>query len=173
MKLNTIVAGMFASAAFALAAGPAQASTYQFTVTGDYSASWQLESTVVADVGFAGTYLTLWDIDGSYPGAVLPLADISFFNADFDGGLQLDDFYGGTVLLATDGPQLYTGDEEGPVTFSLGTFALTQFNGDGVYTLTVTDVSAVPEPASIAMLLGGLGLMGASLRRRSAQAVER
>jgi hypothetical protein len=174
MKLNKIVAGLVTSAALALAAGSAQAATYQFTVTGDYSASWQLDSTLVADDALSGLYFTVWDVAGDYPGAVLPLADVSFFNVDAGGGLELDDFYGGITLLSTDGPQLYTGDEGQAVTFSLGTFALSQYQGTGAYTLTVQDVSAVPEPASIAMLLGGLGMVGTiSRRRRSGNTVGR
>jgi hypothetical protein len=37
---------------------------------------------------------------------------------------------------------------------SLGTFALSEYRRSGSYTLTVT---AVPEPATYGMLLGGLG----------------
>jgi hypothetical protein len=77
--------------------------------------------------------------------------------------------------LSTEGFQLYTGSEDNP-TFRLGTFALTEYLGAGRYSLTVTDLDAlpeppvdVPEPASAALLLGGLGVLLASRKRRQAR----
>lgn len=74
--------------------------------------------------------------------------------------------------MSTEGFQLYTGPEDSP-TFRPGTFALTEFDGTGRYALTVTDLDAlpeppvdVPEPASTALLLGGLGVLLASCKRR-------
>jgi hypothetical protein len=39
------------------------------------------------------------------------------------------------------------------------------------FTLTISDVAAVPEPASWAMMIGGFGLLGAAARRRPRTAV--
>lgn len=167
MKFNKTLTTLIASAALSLLAGAAHATTYQFSVSGDYSASWKLDSSVVADVGTSGIGFYLYDVLGSYAGAVSSVADLGFFNASVGGGLEIDDFAGGTTLLTTDGPQLYTGDESGPISFMTGSFALTEYGGSGKYTLTVSEVSAVPEPASFALLLGGLGIVGAvSARRR-------
>ena len=159
-----------AIAVMLFSAGVANAGLYQFNLTGDYTASWQLESTVVSDIDATGEGFVLWDVEGNFPGSLFGVvADLTFYNAAIGGGMEILDFYGDTLLLSTDGPQLYTGGETNPV-FRLGTFGLTEFMGTGSYTLTITDLDAgpspVPEPASTAMLLGGLGLMYASRKRR-------
>jgi len=174
LKSAVIVAALFS-------AGVANAALYQFNLTGDYTASWQLNSTVTPDDGASGVAFVLYDIDGNFPGSLVDLADLYFWNADQGGGLEIYDYYNDFDLLLTDGPQLYTGDEEGTPTFLLGSFALTDFDGTGTYTLTVTNLDAgpgpgpdpqpgeVPEPASAAMLLGGLGLMYSMKKRRAAK----
>ena len=69
-------------------------------------------------------------------------------------------------LLVAVGPQRYTGAESAP-TFQLGNFALTESrDGVGRYTLTISAVSAAPEPATFALLLGGLVVGGAAVARR-------
>lgn len=68
-------------------------------------------------------------------------------------------FSGSNTFLAT---------TTGPFTFNFTSngFPAKDFVVDRVY-LTATDtISAVPEPASWAMMLGGFGIMGAALRRR-------
>lgn len=165
MALKKLLIQIAATMALTAAAASAQADTYQFTLSGDYSASWQLTSSPLPDIAGDGQSFTLWDVAGSFPGATQALADLTFYHADLGGGFEIDDFYGDATLLITDGAQLYTGTEDSP-TFTLGTFHLTEYQGTGNYTLTVTNVSAVPEPASVALLLGGLGLMGTAAARR-------
>lgn len=160
-----------ALAAVLLSAGVANAALYQFTLTGGYTASWQLNDAADPDVVGDGQGFTLWDIDGNFPGSVLDVADLTFYNAAIGGGLEIYDFFGDTVLLSTDGPQLYTGTETNPF-FILGTFFLTEFQGTDTYTLVVSlvgapPVSDVPEPATGALLLGGFGIMYALRKRRT------
>lgn len=166
-----------ALAAALLSAGVANAALLQFNLTGDYTASWQLNSTGVPDDGLDGYGFVIYEVAGTFPGTVSNFADLYFYNADQDGGLEIVDYDTDMSLLLTSGQQLYTGAEEGAITFRLGTFSLSDFNGPGSYTLSVTDLDAgpgtgpgeVPEPASIAMVLGGLGLMGALRKRRRAK----
>ncbi|WP_157084544.1 PEPxxWA-CTERM sorting domain-containing protein [Sphingomonas pituitosa] len=141
---------------------PASADPFQFVITGNYSASFVLDSNPSPDAAFTGSYFTLWDVSG-FPDAVAGVADVSFFNAFNGGGLAIEDFYGFNLLLLTDGPQLYSGTEANPF-FKTGTFALSEYQGTGSYSLTI---SAVPEPVSWGLMITGFGLAGAALRRRS------
>jgi hypothetical protein len=169
--LKKVLTPLAAGAVFALAAGAAQADTYDFVITGDYSAHFQLNSSPTPDKVYDGQAFILYDQTGTYSGASTDLADLWFFSDTIGGGLEIHDFYaadGETVLFSTNGAQLYSGTEDAP-TLLTGTFALTEYQGTGTYTLTVTNVSAVPEPESYAMLLGGLGVIGfvASRRRKA------
>lgn len=165
MNLKKFLSRVAMAAALTAAAGASQAAIYQYTVTGAYTASWLFDTEVLPDVFSANEGFIRWDVEGTFPGSLFDLADITFFHASIGGGMQIEDFYGETALLVTDGPQLYTGAESSPV-LKLGTFQLTEYLGSNTYTLTVTDVTPVPEPASIALMLGGLGLVGAAVARR-------
>lgn len=161
-----------ALAALLFSSGVANAALYQYQLTGDYTASWQLDTVAGPDFGVEGLGLVWFDVAGSFPGSALGVADVTFYHADIGGGVELFDFYGDQFLVVTDSQQLYTGPEGNPI-LSLGTFAMTQFGGSGNYVLTVTDLDAipdpvdVPEPASAAMLAGGLGVLYAVRRRRT------
>jgi len=150
----------------------AHAGLYQFNLTGDYTASWQLDSTPESDFDSEGEVFILFDVEGDFPGSLFNVADLTFFHDALDGGLEIYDFYNDVLLLSAVGPQLYTGSEFMP-TFLLGSFDLTEYEGSGSYTLTITDLDApptdVPEPASGAMLLGGLGMLYAARQRRRHQ----
>jgi len=74
---------------------------------------------------------------------------------------------GQSGVTATSGPQLYTGSEDAP-TLLTGTLMLTDYYDGAPLMLTVT---AVPEPMTWALMLGGFALTGAALRRRRVHAV--
>lgn len=168
MKLNTTLAKLAALSTLALAAGAANAELYNFTITGDYTASWQMDSMPTPEVSAPGEGFIVIDVPGSFAGAVSPIVDLIFYSAAAGGGMGIEDYWEGLALLTADGPQLFSGTETNPV-FNVGSYALTEYMGSGNYTLTISPVSAVPEPAALAMMLAGLGLVGAAARRKSAK----
>lgn len=149
---TVLVAAIFCS-------GAAGAAPVQFTLTGDYTAHWQMDVPP-----FGGTPSGWGFVVYEVPVAGTPrgVAEVFFYPEDGLGGLQIYDYYSGGRLLAAIGPQLYTGTETSPI-FKTGSFDLTQFEGAGHYNLTIT---SVPEPGTYAMLLAGLGLVAAIARRR-------
>jgi len=83
----------------------------------------------------------------------------TFYDSANQGGFDDDE---GSYL----GDALFTGDTAHP-TFKLGTFALDNFGSGASLTISsVGAVSPVPEPATWAMMLIGVGAVGASARRR-------
>lgn len=158
-----------AIAALLFSVGVANAAVYQYQLTGGYTASWQLDTTATPDDNTANRYIGFYDVKGDFPGSLFQYADVTFFSGVQGGGLGIYDFYGDADLLMTVGPQMYSGSENNP-TLLLGTFNLADLSGSGTYVLTVTDLDAtppgtVPEPATAAILIAGLGLLAASRKR--------
>lgn len=148
-----------------LSTGVANAALYEFKLSGDYTATWQMDTELEPDSTDNDAGLTFNEVVGNFPG--YDALDITFFNSAISGGLQLYDFYTDRYVLTTNGPQLYTG-KESRHEFTLGTFSLTEFAGAGNYVLTISDLDApvdVPEPASAALLAAGLGLLAARRRK--------
>jgi len=166
---NYLLTVALALSSAAALAGP----VYKFELTGAYAATWQLTTPVVPDDSFAGQQFTIWNVVGTFENASTSMVDLTFFSSADGGGLNIYDFAAHTNLLSTDGPQLYTGAEGAPAILS-GTFNLTQFQGVGQYTLTVTEVTAIPEPATMLLTCCGLLIVTTVARRkRPAGAAER
>jgi hypothetical protein len=148
--------------------GPAAASTYVFDITGDFTAHFTLDSNPAVN-SFPGVDNTFWitNVAGISK-------DVYFYTASIGGGLGFKNTNNSTFTFVTDGPQLFTGLNTAP-TFSLGTFALTQFGGPARYSLTISDpnavTGAVPEPATWAMMLLGFGGIGFAMRRTAKRTV--
>ena len=167
MKTRTFVA----TAAAMLISFQAHAATlFNFSATAPsdsvFNFSFSIKDLVDLASDETGFRIAVGDITASDGAdvAVIPNGFASFATASFNGGLLLDDGQFAYADLA--GPQLFSGSTEMPI-FLLGNFALFNSIGDRVGTLAISsDVAAVPEPASWAMMLVGFGAVGYSLRRR-------
>lgn len=102
-------------------------------------ASVPVTYTFDSDVSVLSSGANLWGYSG------YSVAGNAFTGSEFNGVLQLQGSFT-TMNIAVGQPEFWHG-------FNVGS----------------ASVSAVPEPASYAMLLAGLGLMGAMARRRKAQ----
>lgn len=171
--MNWNIKQIFSSAAVAaslLFVGAADATTLSFVVTGDYSASWTMDSQPTPISAYDGNSFVLL-MDGNYAYSPSYHAFITFRNDIWGGGLSIegDSGYGFPLLLLntySPSPQLYSGTEGAPV-FATGAYALTGYSKPNVYwgNFTLT-ISAVPEVETYAMLIAGLSVVGVAARRR-------
>lgn len=152
---------IFGSAIALALASPAQAATYLFTITGDYAASFALDSSPTPDFVDPGNVFAVAKVPG-FADSSNGFADITFFSGAFAGLLISDNGDSFTWLLDAVGDQLYTGTEAAP-TFKTGIFALSGLGTPGAFTLRI---SAVPEPETWGLMIVGLGFAGAAVRRR-------
>ena len=124
----------------------------------------------------ADTFVDQYSFDVS--GAASVVADLYSYSGNAKNGLDITgfDLYNAAGTVVTHGTQLGTGaaDQWHLVTSSLsGDGYYLQVEGNvlsraaGTYGASLA-VSAVPEPATYGMLLGGLALVGVMARRRKA-----
>jgi hypothetical protein len=170
MNTNKILTSLAASAVLALAAGSAHADTYLFDLTGQgLDATWELDSTTAVSEGVTGSYQV--DVPVSYSGGAPTPTLIDFLDSSYGSG----PFVGPGIFLQgvlfANSSLLFTDNGDGTITFNApATYSLTQAFTGAAYSLAVSDVTAVPEPTNIALLLGGLGLFGTmAARRRNAK----
>lgn len=136
--------------------GDGTALSFSFTI-----AAGQIGTLTVVDAGFSGDRFTVTD-NGSLLGVTSVAVSGDSAGAstvDFDAALSNNDFSRAVFTLGA-GSHSITGvlstslvGDYGPINATLGGVKLS--------------VSPVPEPASLAMLMAGLGLLTAVLRRRS------
>ena len=167
MKTKSLVAAVAAM----LLSVPAHAATlFNFSATAAsdsvFNFSFSIDDIADLSANEIGLRVGVGDIavDNGLDFGAISNGFATFVTAASGGGLQLDD---ATYLYADfSGPQLFSGSVDMP-TFLLGNFTLFGSDGNSVGTIAVTsDVAAVPEPASWAMMLVGFGAVGYSLRRR-------
>ena len=157
MKLKFIAAGIMAAASFSAFAGDqvlditADGNVHTFNaVVGDGILSGGLDEIILNGLG-AGSYNIGLSITGQ---------KLTFNALTSNLNNQLGEAFsaGGLKFFGVE----YSG--VGPFKLQLFGNALAGANYTGTYT-----VSAVPEPATYGMLLGGLGLLGFMARRRAAK----
>ena len=101
---------------------------------------------------------------------------VDFFEADVGGGFDLipwadgapdwNNMYSGGATVITDAYVMYSGTNDAPH-LTPGVFDMPGYQMPGNFRVTISDAQdGVPEPATWAMMLGGFGLIGGTLRRR-------
>ncbi len=155
MLKSLLLAGVAAAFFSVAGAAPAQATVLNFdlAVSNGDDSTWTLPSAPVPI--FYDTTITR--IDTSFTGTYSGLPFVTFAAG---GGV--------TASFGTDefnGSQIFGGTTAAP-TFAPGVFDLTGSFGDVVDDTAVLTVTAVPEAATWAMMLVGLGVIGAVARRR-------
>lgn len=146
---------------------PASAALLLFDFSGPSgTATFQLNSNPTPD--FASTLLGsdqfgFNNVAGTFGGTPGTASTISFGRGSLFSGFSITAPNLGFTQFSA--PTLFTGPLSAPV-FSMGSFTLINpFFGNG--RLNISQVqSAVPEPATWAMMLVGFGLTGAAMRHR-------
>ncbi|WP_313536505.1 PEPxxWA-CTERM sorting domain-containing protein [Sphingomonas sp.] len=124
-------------------------------ITGSQTIKFILDSSPAPTAVDTSNYFRVDGTTGTINGAAATF-NLGFGSPTYFFNFGLFDNSIGSSIFST-GPTLYTGSESAP-TFKLGTFALAP-----AYSVTI---SAVPEPASWALLLAGFGGLGMAIRRR-------
>jgi len=145
---------------------PAAAAKYLFQLSGPVSGEFTLDSDTIpfADDAQSLAYIqvatTIAGVDGDG-------VDVDLFSGSTGGGLRLTANSSGDILLTASGAQLYSRSSTGALSFSTGTFSLTDAGGGSA----MLAVAAVPEPATWALMIAGFGLAGGALRSQRRRAL--
>jgi len=152
------------------AAWSAKADTLEFTLSGGGDTfTFSLPSNPSPDSSISGTSFTLMNILITQDSTIDFTSDITFSNGSHGGGLEFplpSSPFPPPIDLNLIGPQLYTGSEISPIFSPTVTpFTLSAPKGSDIFTLNITDASAIPEPSTITMLATGLLTLAGTARR--------
>jgi PEP-CTERM motif len=153
MKTRLVMAATTIAALTCAATAQAETLLFSYSEPGlNFSFEQSSNPTPIAyqDDNYTQTPVTDWT------GSVGPYTSIVWYSTDQSGMFDTPDSVYDIV-----GAQVYSGSESNP-TFTPGVYTASDMNRDYLGgTLTIT---AVPEPASWALMLIGLGALGAALR---------
>ncbi len=156
MFQSFLLAGVAAIVCSVAGAAPAEATVLDFdlAVSNGADSTWTLPSSPVPQYYFSdGTEIAV-SLTGAYSSADL----IEFRTSSNKGGLIVGN-------LGFGGAQIFGGTTDAPI-FAPGIFDLTGTSRPSSNETAVLTITAVPEAATWAMMLVGLGLVGAVARRR-------
>ena len=160
--LKKLISVAGAIIALGLFAEPAAASTLQLTYNGGDGAEFtgEINSNPIPLSYYTGaaTEIALSDYSGN-----VGSNDLDFFNSSSNGGFAVDN--GGVFDTGGIGDQIYSGSEATP-SFMANVYEIipiAEFPNTGG-TLTITAVSSAPEPASWALMIAGVGMVGLAFR---------
>lgn len=159
--MTTMLKAMLLAAPLALVSTSADATVYRFDLSGVYAATFSIDSDLLAPPADSGSdYFLVGDVAGTFDGMAQVASSIQFSTLASNGGVTIElsngDFRGFF------GSQLFTGMTTMP-SFTPGQYALTSDIDGGTAML---GISAVPEPATWAMMIAGFATIGLSVRRR-------
>jgi hypothetical protein len=172
-----MIRSIFTAAVLALTtlASPAAASTLLFNYTSimnPASSNFSFKTSDRPVVAQSDEYRFMYDISGFQFGNQTLDVRLTFYVEEADnmgtGGLDVTATDSEAVFGSLFGTQLFQGTTAKP-TLITGTFNVTNgFYPETIGTLVVSDIGgAVPEPATWAMMIGGMGMVGGAMRRRT------
>ncbi|QQV76957.1 PEP-CTERM sorting domain-containing protein [Sphingomonas aliaeris] len=164
--MTKTIKAMLLAAPLALVSTSADAATYRFDLSGAFDASFTIDSDLLAPPVDSGSdYFLVTNIGGTFGGMADVASSIQFSTLAGNGGLTLE--LSGGDFLGFFGSQLFTGMTSMP-SFTLGQYTLTADIDGAPALLDISEItaSAVPEPASWAMMIAGMGGIGFTMRRR-------
>jgi hypothetical protein len=140
-----------------------------FTLEGSRNAVFQLDSMPTPD-SFTSLQTNFNNVSGNFGGVDTVASLINFGTTDgIFSAAALNILAPGLGFTQFSGDLLFGGTTANPI-FTPGVYHLNNPFFGGPATLTISEAggaaSAVPEPASWAMLVAGFGLMGTAARRR-------
>lgn len=165
--LKSFMVVALATASCALGSTAAQAALVTISEGGKTIASWT-QGLTPAPVSFVDKFYT--EIAVSNPFGQAAGVDAFWYNGTNSGGVS----YGADVNILSaqsySASSLLESAEEMPM-FDIGTYYGVDFGADGLGTTPAIVTISVPEPATWALMLVGLGMVGLAVRRRRSVSV--